>query len=270
MTAWEERITHTTAPAIVNEHKLRYAFAAGAIRASDVWADLGCGAGVAAAETLGVPFDGHLLLVDSDDDALAEAHVLLRATELTAIQADLTAPPDLDRVRNSLLDLAPRRGGCVTCFEVIEHLPNFVPLLDVLLDLSGVGYTVVLSVPNDAFWSLENPHHAARWSGAAFEEFRRNLPPDHVLAYQFPLTGSCVQPASRNGVPQTQESRFSVSSEGVPSHYIAAFGPGASGLPGVSDVVQLDLDRQRAWERQREADLEYYRAQALEQDRARG
>lgn len=272
MAPWEERITQTTTPAIINEHRIRYRFAAEAIRESLIWADLGCGAGVAAEGLLQEPFAGKLVLVDLDEGAVREAQVLLRAHETAALRGDLTSLTDLKTVTDLLLRESQERPGCVTCFELIEHLPNFVPLLETLIELSRGDYTVVLSVPNDAFWSLDNPHHAARWSGAAFDEFRRNLPPDHVLALQFPLTGSCIQPVVSEPARITHDCAFEAGSDGVPSHYIAAFGPSAARLGSVAGVVQLDLDRQRAWERQREADLDYFRARVeqLEADRDRG
>ena len=56
---------------------------------------------------------------------------------------------------------------------------------------------VVLSVPNDAFWAMENPFHQTMWGEGAFEELRRLLPDDHVAAAQVPINGSCItSPAS--------------------------------------------------------------------------
>ena len=46
--------------------------------------------------------------------------------------------------------LAGRDGVCITCFELIEHLDNFAPLVRFLIERAEAGATVVLSVPNDA------------------------------------------------------------------------------------------------------------------------
>jgi hypothetical protein len=106
------------------------------------------------------------------------------------------------------------------------------------------------------------------WSGEAFDEFRRNLPQPHLSAKQFPLTGSCVQPVDGDESQHTHGLSASVSSGGVPSHYLAVFGPETGQAASVADIVQTDLDRQRSWERQREADLAYYRQVATDALRA--
>ena len=42
------------------------------------------------------------------------------------------------------------------------YLPTFVLVVELMIELSTEnGYTAILSVPNDAFWALENPFHAA-------------------------------------------------------------------------------------------------------------
>jgi SAM-dependent methyltransferase len=259
---WEERITQSTAPAIANEHVVRYGFAAALLNESSVWADLGCGTGVAAARALENRFRGRLILVDVDENSMKEAQTLIAADEVATLRADLSEKEDLQRVRAELLARPPRGDGCITCFEVIEHLSNFAPLLELLVDVSeNAGFTVFVSVPNDAFWSLDNPHHRTTWSGEAFEEFRRNLPSSHVLAHQLPITGSCLHPVKESAL-STYDLPLTISSEGIPSHYVTAFGPRATWLEGIATVVQVDLERQRAWERQREADLTFYRTTA--------
>src|SRR3954447_17493893 len=70
MPDWQERITRDTAPGIRVEHAARYRFAAPVIAQSEVWADLGCGNGTAAADGVGQRFAGRLMLVDIDENAL--------------------------------------------------------------------------------------------------------------------------------------------------------------------------------------------------------
>src|SRR5947207_2056005 len=128
MPEWQERLTRDTKPSIRAEHDLRYAAAAPLIAPAPVWADLGCGAGVAAADALGGRFDGHAVLVDASQDALDEAVATIGAAGATPLRADLADEGDVARVREAVL--AAGGGGCVTCFEVIEHLRTFVPVLE--------------------------------------------------------------------------------------------------------------------------------------------
>jgi hypothetical protein len=154
--------------------------------------------------------------------------------------------------------LAPAADGsaCITSFGLLEELEEFEPLVDLLVALATEAtYTVVLSVPNDAFWSLQDPYHRTMWGGEAFEEFRSVLPRDHVVAYQHPLVGTCVKPLG--GDWDSRELSVEVSDEGVPSHYLVAFGPLSGTLTAVGAVVREDLDERRAIERRREADLSF-------------
>jgi hypothetical protein len=132
------------------------------------------------------------------------------------------------------------KGTVVTCFEVIEHLETFVPLVEMLESLKGAA--VIMSVPNDAFWATENPHHRTMWGEGAFAELQSLLPEGHTVAPQVQLNGSAI---AQDG------------DERVPTHFLASWG-GAS-PEGVRDVVATDLDSQRDWVRRREADLSFYK-----------
>jgi methylase of polypeptide subunit release factors len=93
MPTWQERITHDTEPAIRVEHDLRYRYAGPAIAGAQLWCDLGCGNGVAAAAGRPEGFTGQILLVDVDAIALAAA-----ADEVAGartLQADLSDPADV-------------------------------------------------------------------------------------------------------------------------------------------------------------------------------
>jgi SAM-dependent methyltransferase len=241
MPTWHERITHDVEPAIRVEHDVRYRYAAPAIAGAKLWCDLGCGNGVAAAAALPADFKGEILLVDVDADALevAASEVLGART----LQADLSGPADVAKVAGELTG----KGTVVTCFEVIEHLETFVPLVEMLEALKNV--TVVMSVPNDAFWTTENPHHRTMWGEGAFAELQSLLPAGHAVSPQLQLNGSAIG-EDGNGHVQT--------------HFIASWGTAA--LEPVRDVLVTDLDAQRAWVRRREADLAYYKAMATERD----
>jgi SAM-dependent methyltransferase len=257
---WQERITGTTNPAIRIEHELRYRTAAPVIRESRLWCDLGCGNGIAAAAALDEPFAGHVLLVDTSEDALARAEREIPAAGNTALRADLASPEGVGRVRRALLESdVESRGGCITCFEVVEHLTSFVSLVETLAELAERhGFTTVLSVPNDAFWSIENPYHETMWGEGAFDELRRLLPAGYVVARQLALRGSVMTVEGREEIAQRVE--LGSPTGGVPTHFVVGFGPRAHLLDGGAAVAEANLVEQRRWERQRESDLAYLQA----------
>jgi SAM-dependent methyltransferase len=241
MPTWQERITHDTEPAIRVEHDLRYRYAAPAIAGAKLWCDLGCGNGLAAAAARPDGFSGEILLVDVDAKALEAAAQEVAGAR--TLQADLSDPADVAKLAAELKD----KGTVVTCFEVIEHLDTFVPLVEMLESLKGA--TVVMSVPNDAFWATENPHHKTMWGEGAFAELQSLLPEGHTVAPQLQLNGSAI----------------ALEGDGrVPTHFLASWGGDAPA--GVRDVVTTDLDAQRDWVRRREADLAYFKAMAAERD----
>jgi SAM-dependent methyltransferase len=255
---WQERVTRESSPAILVEHRVRYRLAAPLIEGAPIWADLGCGNGIAAAEALRESRPRRALLVDLAADALAVAARELEGTGAETLLADLASEEDLGRVREALL-ADGAGGGCVTCFEVVEHLPTFLPLLDLLKELTADrAFTAVLSVPNDAFWSIENPFHTTMWGEGAFEELLRLLPDDRVIAHQFALQGSIAVVEGIEARPETVGVEAPLAA--IPTHFLVAFGPGASGLGRAADVAEADLLEQRRWERQRESDLAHMQA----------
>lgn len=264
MADWQERITRDTKPSIRVEHDLRYAAAAPIVRASTAWCDLGCGAGVAAADALGDAPLGRLVLVDFDADALDQAGRDLAARETVRVQADLSTDEGVASVRAALGDGAP---GVITCFEVVEHLTTFVPLIDALIELAAAGWTVLLSVPNDAFWALENPYHHTMWGEGAFDELRRLLPADAVVARQVPLDGSHLVVEGADTDHELDVPPVTPRADAVPSHFVVAFGPAAPQLLSRALTIPSDLDGRRTWERQRESTLAVLEAE-LEELRA--
>ena len=264
MPDWQERITRESEPAIRVEHDARYALAAPLVLRSALWCDLGCGHGIAAAQALGEDFTGHAVLVDIEGKMAEAASREISAGQATAHAADLTSPEDLERVRAAILAAGVQGDRCVTCFETVEHLSSFVPLLELLVELATEhAVTVALSVPNDAFFSIENPYHATAWGEGAFEELRRLLPEPHLLLRQVALQGSAIVAAGASGAVEHQVTA-TVSENGVSTHFLAAFGSRATELAGTALVAQTDLDGQRRWERQRESDLAYFQAATVE------
>jgi SAM-dependent methyltransferase len=251
---WQERITRDTEPAIRVEHQLRYALAAPLVQDSELWCDLGCGTGVGAARALGDRLPGRTLLVDVAEDALEQARRELPGENVSTMQADLSSEDGVAAVAAALREQSGDGPVTITCFECVEHLSTFVPLISTLVQLSERNnFTVLLSVPNDAFWSIENPHHQTSWGEGAFEELRTLLPGDHVLLRQVVLQGSAV--VRGEAEPELRPVDVELESGGVPSHLLAAFGPERERVAMGAAVAQVDMEEQRRWERQREADL---------------
>lgn len=253
MSDWQERITRETAPGIRVEHELRYRVAAPLIADSAVWADLGCGNGLAAAAALQGSALQAAVLVDVEQAVVERASEELGLVEATLLVGDLTSGADLQAIGDALLAVEGERT--VTCFEVVEHLETFVPLLQWAGELARDGAaTFVLSVPNDAFWSIQNPHHRAVWGEGAFEELWRLLPARQTLLRQVALSGSALLEWNAGETDYKIATR--AGGEGtVATHLIAAFGPRHEQIWRGAAAVQTDMLAQRQWERRRESDL---------------
>ena len=265
MPDWQERITRETEPAIRVEHHLRYALAAPLVQASAFWCDLGCGTGVAAARGLGGRFAERTLLVDVAADALDQARRELPGENVSTMEADLASEQDVASVAAAIKEQAGEGPATVTCFECVEHLGSFVPLVSVLVDLAErQAVSVVLSVPNDAFWSIENPHHQTVWGEGAFEELVTLLPSERVVLRQVVLQGSAV--VRDDAEAELRPVPVELEPGGVPSHMLVAFGPRHEQLAPSAAVIQVDMEEQRRWERQREADLSRLREIINEND----
>jgi SAM-dependent methyltransferase len=263
MSDWQERITHETAPSIRAEHDLRYIAAAPLILAAGSWADLGCGNGIAAAAALGPERPGHAVLVDVDPRAVELAAAELAIASAATMVADLTDRADLEEIGRLLLAGPPE--PVVTCFEVVEHLSSFLALLEWAGEMArSHGTTFLISVPNDAFWSIQNPHHLSAWGEGAFEELRRLLPAEQTLLRQVALSGSAL--VDWNASPTACPVEVAVGGPStVATHFLAAFGPRHADLARSALAVQSEMLEQRRWERQRESDLARSQRLALEQ-----
>lgn len=259
MVDFQERITQETEPSIRVEHDVRYGAVAPLVATSAAWVDLGCGTGLAARAAIERGRPPKATFVDVDEAATGEAARAF-GDDATAIVADLSAPDGLAAVRAAIDD-----GAVVTCFETLEHLPVFVALLELLVELAERhDVTVVMSVPNDAFSGVQNPHHTTVWGEGAVEELRGLLPDGYVLAHQLALAGSVL---AVDEEPHSHTIEVTAGAAGAAqTHFVAAFGPRAGELAGSAAVAQVDQRRQRAWERQRSADLAFYRVLQAERD----
>src|SRR2546423_1598092 len=74
-------------------------------------------------------FTGEILLVDVDAAALEAAGREVDGAR--TLEADLGDPEDVAKLATELKG----KGTVVTCFEVIEHLETFVPLVEMLESL---------------------------------------------------------------------------------------------------------------------------------------
>ena len=264
MPDWQERITSDTAPQIRLEHIVRYG-AATPLVAGASWCDLGCGTGLAPGEAFRDAPPARALLVDVDGRVAEEAAARFPQTETTALELDLSDDSAAGELREKL---AQWPEACITCFEVIEHLASFVPLVTLLTERAEAGGTVLLSAPNDALTGTQNPFHLSSWGEGALDELRTMLPREHLVLEQVLLAGSALR--RRDEPARNERADVAVTPIAGPTHLLLAFGPRAGDVALPCLVEALDVDEHRTWERQREADLAFATARigALEQTAA--
>jgi hypothetical protein len=243
-------------PALRVERGLRYSLAADLIRDSVLWCDLGCGTGVEAAGALGGRVAARTLLVDDSHEALDEARWQFPGDDVFTLQADLAGDDGVATVAAAITERAAGGAVTITCFDCIERLESFAALVSKLVELAERhGFTVVLSAPNDAFWSAEGPESRTRWGEAAFDELRTLLPSEHTVLRQVALQGSAITRA--DGDRELRPVDVELEPAGVPSHMLVAFGPERERLAPSAAVAQVDMEEQRRWERGRDADLAF-------------
>jgi hypothetical protein len=205
------------------------------------------------------------VLVGSDSGDVEQAQRELRLTGSSAVTADLGDADDLERLRADLLEHAGDGIRCVTCFEVLQDLSDFAPLVGLLSELAEAhGFTVLVSVPNDAFWP--RGESASSWGEGAFDELRRLLPRGQIVLGQLPLQGSALAPAGGDS-PELRTVDVEVDPDGVASHFVVAFGPERERVAAGARVVQADLQDERRSARERAAELDYLRQYVRELER---
>jgi SAM-dependent methyltransferase len=255
-------MTVGTRPAYRIEAQLRYALVAPVIAEASLWVDLGCGAGSAAAGALRPGHAGDVILVDADDRALQHARRELRDVLVTTLAANLASETGVAAVTEAVGD---RQSGVVTCFETLADLETFVPAVELLLGLSH-AHTVVLSVPNDAFWSVDQPFRRTAWGEGAFEELRRLVPAAHLRLDQVPLAGSAIAPP---GDSELALEPVRLDAERVPSSILLAFGPGQERLRPVAAARTSDAGEERRVERERASQMAFLFERVKDLERAR-
>jgi hypothetical protein len=135
-----------------------------------------------------------------------------------------------------------------------------VPCVELLTGLHE-RCSVVLSVPNDAFWAAENPMHLTIWGEGAFDELRRLVPAEHTVLEQVPIAGSAIAPTHDL---QLALEDAAVPSGRVPSSYLLAFGARVDRLAPVAATRVVDADAQRRHERERDGELAILAARVAE------
>ena len=251
MPDWQERITRETPPQIRLEHAVRYAAAVPLI-AGGSWCDLGSGTGLAAVEAGASP--KRALFVDVDNDVAVEAAARFPDTEARDIALDLSQDDAVQALRDLLADWD---DICITCFELIEHLGDFGPLLRFLVERAEAGATIVLSVPNDALTGVDNPFHSATWGEGSLAELR-SLLPEHRAFEQVAIAGSALR--GSDDAPGDVSLDVRIEPVAGPSHMLVAFGPRAGDVATPVRAKAVDANEHLLWERQREADLAFFKA----------
>ncbi len=255
---WEERISSTSDALLVGEHEVRYGWVRSVVEAAGTWCDLGCGTAAGSSRALSEVLPERVVLVDAEAEAIEEARRALAPQDVEGSTIDLTRRVDLDELGARLL--AGPGPVALTCFEVIEHLSDFVPLLEWFAAMADEGATVAISVPNDVFTSVKNPYHVTMWGSSTVAELRGLLPPDHVVALQTALEGSIIDSGEPRGI--TVEVAAERPTDLIPLQYLMGFGPAAELLGPSAVVLPTDVAGHRVWERQRETDNLYYRTEA--------
>jgi hypothetical protein len=254
MPDWQERITRDTPPQIRLEHVVRYAAAAPLVLGGAPWCDLGCGTGLAAEEAFAGGSPTRALLIDVDDGIAAEAAARFPKADTRHIALDLSRDDGVQVVREVIADWD---GPCITCFELIEHLDDVGPLVRFLGECGEAGATVLLSVPNDSLTGVQNPFHKSSWGEGSLAELRTLLPENRVLE-QVAIVGSAIR--GSNDAPADISLGVRVEPSAGPSHMLVAFGPRAADAATANRAGVLDAEEHMWWERQREADLAYFKA----------
>ena len=140
------------------------------------WADLGCGNGVAAADALGGDVRRRARCSSTSTSAARRGR-RARAARGRAVHArgrPRRAGRASQRVRAALSPATRARRHVLRG----RRAPADVrPARRAARRARRRGRTtVLLSVPNDAFWAIENPYHETMWGEGAFAELRRMLP----------------------------------------------------------------------------------------------
>ncbi|HNR29781.1 MAG TPA: glycosyltransferase [Candidatus Hydrogenedentes bacterium] len=150
------------------EHRTRYMLAREFAQGRAAL-DLGSGAGYGAALLAEVA--ATVVGVDVSEEAVAFAQSAYGPANLQFVVGDLCADDLVDRVRAA----HPAPFGCVTCFEVLEHIAEPLKMLDAVRELLEPDGVLLVSTPNIDFpydADKVNPHHVIEYT---LDDFRQLL-----------------------------------------------------------------------------------------------
>jgi hypothetical protein len=165
-----------------------------------------------------------------------------------AVERTTVDPGDVPALRAAV---AQAEDALVTALDVLERLPDYVALVDTLVELGEEhGATVVLAVPDHGNVD-EAPTTPPVFTPGAVDELRRLLPAGHVVLRQVPIRGAAIVAADAG----TERHALDVAvTPAAPTHHVLAFGPRASSLTGVAAAEQADATSELARLRGLEAD----------------
>lgn len=145
---------------MLQEHLVRYEFAVPRMKDADV-IDLGCGCGYGA-KLLATQGARSVVGVDLSVEAVEYAKKHYQEPNLAFQVMDVTA-----------LDYPDNYFTGAVCFEVLEHVQNYVALLKETVRVLKPGGTLILSTPNKEIWSPKrdqpiNPWHTREFNRDEF------------------------------------------------------------------------------------------------------
>jgi hypothetical protein len=167
-------------------------------------------------------------------------------------------PPDATRLAAGLRMHVTERA-VVACQGVLERLPDFLETVETLVALAAErGATVLIALPNEEFAGSPQAERRSTWSEGAVEELRRLLPDGHAAFHQLALRGAALVGAGDGAqlpIAVDVDPRTA-----VPVGFVLAFGPLARELRPAATAGVADLTAERAYERERTAQLEVLHA----------
>ena len=193
--------------------------------------------------------------IDAEPALAAEREARERALEPVAAacsqRVDVT-PADAAHP-GGLRERVPE-GALLACLDVLDRVPAFAALVEVLQELARErGATVVLGVPNEALGGVGD----SAWTEGALAELRSVLGEGHVAAAVHELRGAAVVP---EGAAAPSSVEVDGAGSGAPVGWLLAFGAHAQRLASRALAGPVDTVEQRRWERAREAELAVLRA----------
>jgi hypothetical protein len=204
---------------------------------------------------------------DISEDALGKAADYLgKRDHVRLVPADFNQPDSFGTVQQ-LIDQHRDTRCVLVCFEVLEHLVDFGPMVAFINQQVNSGLDAFLSVPNDAFFGTQNPFHCTTFGEDSLAELLQLFDSKPQVHKQCPIKGAAIMISA---MTQLDEERTTgkvlpklferPQTSTVPSHFILSFtSTPISDPPPIVRFHVADLAAERQWTSQRESDLAYYR-----------